>query len=215
MDHPTTEVSTALKDAIDRLLLLDEDIIETGKRVFSEVALLPDLFVITVLNRSLQLLHGFAVLTRGRNYLSATPLFRLQLDNALRLWAASLVESFDSFTSAVLDGKRIDKMKSKDGARLTDRYLVSTLSEFLALPKLMTSYDYASGFVHLSGQHVLATNRVEHGHRMSGRIGRWDDTTPDTKWLDLIEGFSSATGIVMNLAGRWATQKSVERRRGE
>ena len=207
MDHPT-EASPAVTAAIGKLLLLDAGIIETGKRVFADEAFLPDLFVAAVLNRSLQLLHGFAALVRSRNYLSATPFFRLQLDNGLRLWAASLVENFDVFTSEVLDGKQIDRMKSKEGKRLTDRFLVTTLSEFLDLPKLVSAYEYASGFVHLSGQHVFATNRVEQGRRLSGCIGRWDDTTPEVKWISLIEGFASATDIVLTLAGSWAAQKA-------
>ena len=204
MDH-ATEISPKVSAAIDELLLLDAAIIETGKQVFVNEVFLPDLFVAAVLNRALQLLHGFAGLVRGKNYLSAAPLFRLQLDNGLRFWAASLVENFDVFTSDVLDGKRIDKMKSKGGERLTDRYLVTSLSKFLGLPELVTAYEYASGFVHLSGQHVFATNRVDEGHKLSGQIGRLDDTTLEAKWLDLIEGFSSATSIVLTLAGNWAS----------
>ena len=215
MEQPT-EISPALESAIGELLLLDPAIIEAGKRVFSEEVFLPDLFVASVLNRALQLLHGFVELVRNRNYLSATPLFRLQLDNGLRLWAASLAESFDVFTSEVLDGKRIDKMKSKKSCKpLTDRHLVTSLSEFLHLPKLPAAYDYASGFIHLSGQHVFATNRVDHEGKLTGRIARLDDTTDEAKWLDLIQGFSSATDIVLTLVNTWASQKDEERGRRE
>lgn len=214
MDHEV-EFSPKVSAAIEELLLLDAAIIETGKQLFADEVFLPDLFVAAVLNRTLQLLHGFVGLVRGRNYLSAAPLFRLQLDNGLRLWAASQVESFDVFTTDVVGGKRINRMKSKEGDRLTDRYLVTTLSEALDLPKLVTAYEYASGFVHLSGQHVFATNRVENGRKLSGRIARWDDTTSEAKWLDLIGGFSSVTGIVLTLAGKWASQKVQERQRRE
>lgn len=214
MNQPS-EMPPALESAINDLLLLDSAIIESGKRVFSEEVFPPDLFVASVLNRALQLLHGFIALVRNRNYLSAAPLFRLQLDNGLRLWAASLVESFDIFTSEVIDGKRINEMKSRNGKRLTDKYLVASLSDFLHLPKLPTAYDYASGFVHLSGQHIFATNRVEHEGRITGRITRLDDTTNEAKWLDLIRGFSSATDIVLILVNAWASQKEEERIRKE
>jgi hypothetical protein len=212
MDQPI-EISHALEAAISDLLLRDPAIIEAGRRVFSEDFFLPDVFVAAVLNRSLQLLHGFVVLVRTRNYLSATPLYRLQLDNGLRLWASHLVESFDVFTSEVLNGKRIDKMKSKNSERLTDHHLVTSLAEYLQLPKLQAAYNYASGFVHLSGEHIFATHRVEHEGKLLGRIARLDETTDEAKWLDLIEGFSSATDVVLTLVNAWARQKDEERLR--
>jgi hypothetical protein len=214
MDQPT-KISTALESAISDLLLRDPAIIEAGRRVFSEDVFLPDLFVASVLNRTLQLLHGFVALVRNRNYLSATPLYRLQLDNGLRLWAAHLVESFDVFTSEVLNGKRIDKMKSKNGERLTDHYLVASLAEYLQLPELPTAYEYASGFVHLSGQHIFATHWIEHKVKLSGRIARLDEATDEAKWLDLIKGFSSATDVALALVNAWASQKDEERLRRE
>jgi len=210
MDH-RIEISPTIEGAMTKLLAFDAAILEAGKRTFADEAYLPDLFVASVLNRTLQLLHGFVVLIRNRNYLSAAPLFRLQLDNGLRLWAASMVQSFDVFTVEVLGGKRIDKMKSKSGEWLTDRYLVTTLSESLSLPKLVTAYEYSSGFVHLSGQHVLATHQVTEGGKLLGRIVRLDDTLSDEKWLELIEGFSSATGIVLDLVEAWSNQKTEER----
>lgn len=68
--------SPAVIAALDDLMVLDANIIATGQLVFHDRVLLPDLFVAAVLNRSLQLLHGFADLVRARNYLSSTPLFR-------------------------------------------------------------------------------------------------------------------------------------------
>lgn len=167
------------------------------------------------MNRALQLLHGFVVMVRNRNYMSATPLFRLQLDNALRMWAACKVGSFDVFTSEVLEGKRIDKMKSKSGERLTDLYLVDSLAEHFRLPKLSKAYNHASGFIHLSGQHLFATHQIKHEGTISGRIVRWDDTIDDAKWLDLIKGFSEATDLTLTLVRAWANQKDEERRRRE
>jgi hypothetical protein len=129
------------------------------------------------------------------------------------LWAAHLVESFDVFTSEVLNGKRIDKMKSKNGERLTDHHLITSLAAYLRLPKLPMAYNYASGFVHLSGQHIFATHQIDHEGKLLGRIARLDETTDEAKWLDLIEGFSSATDVVLTLVNAWASQKNEERLR--
>ncbi len=208
------EQSTAVIAALEELMALDADIIATGQLVFHDRVLLPDLFVAAVLNRSLQLLHGFADLVRARNYLSSTPLFRLQLDNVIRLWAGTLVPSFDDFMTDVLHGRRIDQMPTTNGQQMTDSYLVTSLANHFNLPKLVDTYKYASGFVHLSGQHIFATNRVDED-RIAGDISRLDLTTPEPKWLDLISGFSDATnmgpsGIFM---GRAVNHRSRSRSR--
>jgi hypothetical protein len=203
-------IAAALEDTLQR----DAAIMDAGMRVFRETVYPPDLFVAAVLNRALQLVHGFVALVQAKNYLTATPLFRLQLDNALRLWAGSLVESFDVFTTKVLQGERIDKMTGKSGKKLTDQYLVETLAEHLGCPDLPTTYKYASGFIHLSGEHVFATNYVEDGS-IKGRIVRADETMPEAKWLDLIDGFTSATDCVLNLVSAWAMQKAVESKKAE
>lgn len=204
------EQSPAVIAALEQLMALDADIIATGHLVFHDRVVLPDLFVAAVLNRSLQLLHGFSDLVRVRNYLSATPLFRLQLDNTIRLWAGTLVPSFDDFTTAVLRGARIDKMRSTSNEKLSDHYLVTSLSNQFNLPKLVDAYDHASGFVHLSGQHIFAAHRVDED-RIAGGISRLDITTPEPKWLDLIRGFSDATNMVLSLTGAWAKQKTQPR----
>ena len=205
------EQSSDVTAALEEVMTLDAAILDVSQELLQEVALVPDLFVTAVLNRSLQLLHGFDVLVRTRNYLSAAPLFRLQLDNAIRLWAGALLPSFDDFTTAVLRGERIDRMTGRDGKRLSDSYLVKSLAESFGLPTLVTTYDYACGFVHLSGEHVFDTNRAEDG-RIIGGIVREDVMTPDTKWLDLIRGFSCATQLVLDVVGSWARQKSEPRR---
>jgi len=206
---PSTNLSPRITAALEDTLSRDAAIIAAGERVFRDSAYLPDLFVAAVLNRALQFVHGFVALVRAKNYLTATPLFRLQLDNALRLWAGTLVESFDAFTTKVLQGERIDKMAAKTDKKqkLTDKYLVETLSRHLSAPDLPSVYEYASGFIHLSGEHVFATNCIENGV-LKGRIVRVDEVIPEQKWLELIVGFTAATDIVLNLVDDWATQKS-------
>jgi hypothetical protein len=204
------EQSSAVTAAIEEAMALDAAILEASREILHETALLPDLFVAAVLNRALQLLHGFEALVRTRNYLSATPLFRLQLDNAIRLWAGALAPSFDDFTNAVIRGDQIKKMMSRDGMPMTDKNLVKSLAENFGLPMLVASYEYACGFVHLSGEHVFATNRTDDG-RIIGRIVREDVDTPEAKWLDLITGFSSATTLVLDVAGGWARRKTESR----
>ena len=196
------EQSPAVIAALEDLMVLDADIIATGHLVFHERALLPDLFVGAVLNRSVQLLHGFSDLVRVRNYLTATPLFRLQLDNAIRLWAGALAPSFDDFTTAVIRGEQIKKMMSRDGMPMTDKNLVKSLAENFGLPMLVASYEYACGFVHFSGEHVFATNRTDDG-RIIGRIVREDVDTPEAKWWCCGEEGGDSASCTHMAGGGW------------
>jgi len=76
-----------------------------------------DLFVAAVLNRSLYLIDGFSMLVLDRNYISSAPLLRLQLDNALRLHAAWLVDEPHQFVIDVMSGKQIRNLKDSSGER--------------------------------------------------------------------------------------------------
>ena len=84
-----------------------------------------DLYVAAVLNRSLYLIDGFSKLVIDRNYISSVPLLRLQLDNALRLYAAWLVNEPHQFVIDVMPGQHIRILKDASGNRMTDAYLES------------------------------------------------------------------------------------------
>ena len=62
-----------------------------------------------------------------RNLICAGALLRLQLDTALRFYAAFRVEKPHDFALAVLDGKRVRDLKDLDGQKMTDDYLVRKL----------------------------------------------------------------------------------------
>jgi hypothetical protein len=93
MDKPP-EISPALESAINDLLFRDRAIIEVGKRNLTEEFFLPDLFVESVLNRALQLLHGFVATVWNRNYMNATPERRVLWQTETRGFSSA------TFTSA-------------------------------------------------------------------------------------------------------------------
>ena len=198
----------ALDSAVDELLTHDREIIDLGKRLGAESLYLPDLFVVGVLNRCLQLLHGFALLVRHRQLICAAPLLRMQLDNALRLFAGSLVESFDEFTTALLQGKRIDRMKAADGAKLTDRYLLQRLAAFADEPWLERVYNSTSGYVHLSDAHLFrAVRAAAESGKLHMRISRHEVDAPESMWLELVAAFDAATRLVLRVVQSWVANK--------
>jgi len=61
-----------------------------------------DLLAQAVLNRSLNLVEGFATLAQQRNMICCGALLRLQLDNCLRFYAVYLVKDPHDFAMQVL-----------------------------------------------------------------------------------------------------------------
>src|SRR5215471_9979911 len=87
-----------------------------------------DMLAVGALNRSAALGAGFRGLIEQRNFLCAAPILRLQLDTALRFYAAFIVEDPHAFASAVLKGTPVRKLKDKSGTFMHDAHLVSCLS---------------------------------------------------------------------------------------
>jgi hypothetical protein len=63
-----------------------------------------DLIVVGVVQRSLMLINGFLSLLRSGNYICAGAILRMQLDNILRLYAASLFPSGRLYMPEVIVG---------------------------------------------------------------------------------------------------------------
>ncbi len=59
----------------------------------------------------------------------ARTLLRTHIDTSLRFSVALLVEKPHEFAKAVLSGDRINRMKVRNGKKLTDAHLVATHSE--------------------------------------------------------------------------------------
>ncbi len=196
--------------AADQLLELDPLIMELTQELLKDGLLMHDFFVTAVLNRTLQLLHGTHLLIKNRQFLCAAPLLRLQIDNALRLYASSLVASSADFTSRVMDGERIDRMKTMEGEKMTDKFLVESLSKVFEASYLPAVYEHTSGYVHLSGSHIFRSVSSSGEGESKGflfRITRSDEHVSEELWLELIGAFKAVTIIVLRLVGGWSEHK--------
>lgn len=145
-----------IKDALDQLSKYREKHFQLGDLVVAadNGAFYPlDILVIATLNRSLCLLKGFVELMRSSNFIAAAPLVRLQLDNSLRLSAATLVKDPHKFAMSVMEGFPIKKQKDMTGNLMQDSYLVKRLSERYSW--VQDVYIHSSGYIHLSEKHIL------------------------------------------------------------
>ena len=112
-----------------------------------------DFLAISVNNRAISLLNGYVSLVKSKNYLTAVSLIRLQLDNALRFFASTLVENSNDFAMHFIEGKAIKDYKDINGKRLSDNYLSKKLDVYFKGTQKL--YSDTCGYIHLSDKHFL------------------------------------------------------------
>jgi hypothetical protein len=202
-------ISENVAQAIQNLRNLREDHKLIGKYLLKDTFFPPDILAVAVLNRSMCLVSGFASLVEAQNLVAAAPFVRLQLDNGLRFFAATLVDSADEFTMQVLNGTPIGKIKDKSGKNLTDQYLVDTLAA--QQPWITSVYAETCGYVHFSEKHIFNSLRLKGDWgAFEGKISDVDAFVPEAIYLEAIGAFTEATKLTLKLVRAWATQKDRE-----
>jgi hypothetical protein len=170
-----------------------------------------DLWVNAAIRRSMQVLSGFTAMVRARNATCAGALLRIQLDTVLRLFACTLVSDPREFIQHLLSGRRLDKFRDRNGHQLRDRYLVEQFAaldaKFAWVPNV---YSATSGFVHMSGRHMLNMSRVTGELKIEHHIGVHDDRWPEAQMAEGVDSFGEATDALLWLVVGWLERKSGE-----
>lgn len=171
-----------------------------------------DLLVLSAMNRSVNLISAFTSQIEDENFIAAAPLLRLQLDNAIRISAAWLVDNPHEFAEQVIEGKYVSRIKDRNGKKMYDRYLVDKLSE--RHPWVEDVYEHTSGYVHLSDKHfynavVSDGKQVEEGgsNRVRMKIALGESFIPEEVFLEAIHAFGRATGLFLSYVEGWIHSK--------
>ena len=119
-----------------------------------------DTFCIAQLNRSLNLIDAFIVLSKMNNYITSLALVRIHLDTLLRLYAVKLTQQdVNQVVEKMLNGKPIKKFKDGTTKKLlTDSYLKDKISEMDSFTWVKETYEKSSGFVHFSDYILKVSN---------------------------------------------------------
>lgn len=165
-----------------------------------------DLFTSAIINRSISIMRGFVTLAKDNNYISAVPLIRIQLDNCLRFYAATLVADYNDFFSEYLKGTHIRNLKDASGAKMMDTHLVTALDK--VYPGVLNLYKNSSGHVHFSNEHsFLQTTLVaDKENTIKTRIGYYDFFAIDKK-VDFSYNMFKVSEILLDLTRSWKYQK--------
>lgn len=170
-----------------------------------------DLISIAVFKRSMALISGFCTMIRNRNFICAAPIIRMQLDNALRFYATTLVKKPDDLVSGFIDGTHINNYKDfLTGRKLTDSYLVEKLSQHFS--GIKSVYKHTSGYIHLSDKHLFnALTKGEEYRTVSMVVGPEDSVVTDEQRLEAIAGMIDITKIVLWCLSGWTAKKDSMR----
>lgn len=148
--------SKNVKESLNTLKKLNEPLLDVGGSILAadDGNIFPlDLLAIAIINRTLSLNRGFYDSIDGNNFICAAPLVRLQLDNLLRFYASSISDDIHVFAKNVLKGDHVRQMKSSDGEKMTDSYLVEKLTKHYNWIKPL--YQETSGYIHFSNLHIF------------------------------------------------------------
>ena len=185
----------------DEHYALGERLLSIGTTVY-----FPDMYIIAGMKRSLSFLRGFADLVTSRNYMSAAPLVRLQLDNALRAAAIAMAPNPHDFAQRVLRGEHIRRLRDRDGEKLTDAHLCKKLS--VQWPWVQRIYDQGSPYVHFSGMHMLVTFKEPDGAACDTfSISEDNELVPDDAYRDATNAFAGATFVFLQYVKAWIREK--------
>jgi hypothetical protein len=154
-----------------------------------------DLLATGALKRSAGLWGGLQNMIEQRNFTGAASLLRLQLDNALRFYAAFLVADPQAFASAVTGGTPVRKLKDKSGVGMTDKHLVVQLSK--QYPWVAKVYETTSGYIRLSERHILQAveSTTDEDLSVGFIMSAHDEHLPEETFVEAIKAFCAATEV--------------------
>jgi hypothetical protein len=202
----TPNVLRALKDTETRYDVIQSLWLEMCQA--DEGAFFPvDMVAMGAVKRCASQSYGLRLFVEGWNLLCARALLRMQIDTALRFSALWLVNKPHDVAREILRGERLDKMKDRDGKRLTDAYLITKLAP--DQPWLPEVYERTSGYIHFSGAHLfspIAEVRNE-SREVEYIIGETDTNYPESSWVEVVNCFNQATDIFMHYLAGWVRTK--------
>lgn len=199
-----------IKPLLDELEKSNEIHLDEGEAILKAYGglLYPfDLLSLAVLNQSMSLTSGFIRLMRSHNFVAAAPLIRLQLDNFLKFAAAWLFPDPHKFATKILHGSAVKDLKTRDGKKMTDYYLISHFGrEYKWIPNVYKNID---DFIHLSDRYLfLNMANVDSQKRTSHiLISDKDYHIPEETKTEAIRAFTDITKLILHRAYSWRCTK--------
>ena len=206
----------AQSEAVEALLLELEADAERMRKVMIKLVvpagspMFPlDFLAFAAVKRHASTTSAFVAMVRAWNMVIARALLRMHIDTSLRFSAAWHVAEPHAFATEVLKGVRIDKLKTRTGARLTDSHLVHLHKD--KHPWLPAVYEHLSGYVHFSGAHIADAieGLGEEDRTIQFLVSDHDLKFPEFSWIEVLECFREATSILGTFLQGWGASKKL------
>lgn len=205
--------------SLERLRKLKEELPRLGSRVIAANRDMSpiDMVIVGIVKRCLSTTAALNLLVLSWNMTCARAVLRMQLDTVLRLSAFWLSDGPQEMAEEVISGKPINKMKDRDGQRMTDSYLARKLGDhFDWVPRV---YEYTSGYIHFSERHLFDPiwNLDDKERIATFVVNEYDDKFPESSWVEVIDRACDCLLIVKYLLEGYertkvaAANKALER----
>lgn len=164
-----SEYNDALAVRLIELQELRKKSIKCATGIIGANLLLEDLFFISALNRSVDLLDGMIEMLKNRNLACVGILLRSQIDNCMRIFAAFITEDKTSFMNGFMSGKPISAFKDDRGRKMKDYVLRERLEAYD--PHISVVYEKSSGYVHLSDVAFISSVWTKDDNKIELSVG--------------------------------------------
>lgn len=191
-------------DAAGMRKVMVENVVPAGSSMFPL-----DFLAFAAVKRHASTTSAFIAMVRAWNMVIARALLRLHIDTSLRFSAAWHVADPHAFATQVLKGERIDKLKTRNGSRLTDAHLVQLHKD--KHPWLPNVYEHLSGYVHFSGAHIADAidGMSDEDRTIQFLVSDEDRRFPEFSWIEVLECFREATSILGTFLQGWGATKKL------
>ncbi len=198
--------------SIEKLRKLREELPSLGNEIMhaGNMAMYPmDMVIIGIVKRCLSTSSALESLVLDWNMTCARAVLRMQLDTVLRFSAFWLSADPQKMAKDVIAGKQINKMKDKDGQKMTDSYLARKLGEhFDWVPRV---YEYTSGYIHFSERHLFDPiwNLNNEERTVNFVINEKDFNFPEFSWVELVDCAANCLLIAKHLLDGYRQLKEL------
>lgn len=161
--------------------------------------------IFAVLNRSLALIDGFCSMAERRNKLCGMALIRMELDNALFIYAYEFGVDRETVATALLDGKKlsdVSKSMLKSGkGKLSEKELHEALTgEFDWVTPL---YKETCQYIHMSQELMMSPIEDVRDGAVYVRINPAGEIWEDAEIYDAIDKFFRALNLLLLLCAQY------------
>lgn len=142
------------------------------RNVIGENLCKEDLYIIGIIDKCLRLIDGFSIMLKDRNLTCTGILLRIQIDNCMRTYAIYIAENKQEIIDSIFDSEiQLNKLKAKDGSRMTDQYLRQKLEKIDE--RFGTVYKVASGFIHYSEKSFYSISSIKEPNILEFDLGHF------------------------------------------